>query len=263
MKPTPRMRRRRRRRGGDDGQRRDEVGDAGHVDVDAVQRHLRIALDRQPAAPVADGAAHPGEQVDERGVALEAVAVQAADLDPATGDGGHRQRVAGRRGVRLDVEHGAGGSGPRARRCASSPTSTPATPNAAITSAVIDRYGADTSGVVGRSRRPPSSSGPISISAVRNWLDTSPGNVDAAATAERAAHRHRQVPAVGRRRRRRARSRASCSGPIGRRRSGGAAVDGHRAVGERGDGGDEPRRGPGEPGVEADRARTAAGRRSR
>jgi hypothetical protein len=53
-------------------------------------------------------------------------------------------------------------------------TSTPATPNVAITSAVRRTYGSDTSGVVSSRRNPPARYGPISISAVRYWLDTSP-----------------------------------------------------------------------------------------
>ena len=134
----------------------------------------RIPFDRQSAAPVADRAAHAGEQVDERGVALEAVAVQAADLDAATGDGGHGERVAGRRGVRLDVEHGAGVAARRARRSRSSPTLDAGDPERRHHLGRHRQYGADTSGVVGSSRSPPSSNGPISISAVRNWLDTSP-----------------------------------------------------------------------------------------
>ena len=46
--------------------------------------------------------------------------------------------------------------------------------SSAITSRVISTYGRDTSGLVSSSQSPPGRYGPISISAVTYWLDTSP-----------------------------------------------------------------------------------------
>ena len=71
-----------------------------------------------------------------------------ATCDPAAGDGRHGQRVARRRGVGLDRRAPCRGSARPGRRSRSSPTSTPSTPNAAITAAVSSTYGTDTSGVV-------------------------------------------------------------------------------------------------------------------
>ena len=195
-------------------------------------------------------------------VALDRALPQAADLHPPAGDRGHRQRVAGRRGIGLDVERGApvaaGGHDdrsprrPRRRRRRTRPSPPPS----------ARRTGADTSGVVSRSRSPPSSSGAISISAVRYWLDTSPGERHVAApssgpvtvTGSRpgALAAATSAPSA---------ARASCSGPIGRRRSGGAPSMVTGPAAEGGEGGDEARRRPGQAGVERDvrRVEAAAG----
>ena len=87
------------------------------------------------------------------------------------------------------------------------------------------------------------------------------GDGQVATSAQRARHRDRQaaVALAPRRPSRRARRRASCSGPIGRRAQRRVAVDRDRARGERGEGGDEPRRGAGQAGMERARRR----RRSR
>ena len=83
------------------------------------------------------------------------------------------------------------------------------------------------------------------------WLDTSPGMRHAPLDGG-PVHGHRQVPrsAAGVDARRRAATSASCSGPNGRRRSGGVTVDRHRIAAERRQRGHEPRRGAGQGGVQ-------------
>ena len=98
---------------------------------------------------------------------------------------------------------------------------------------------------------PPSSSGPISISAVMYWLDTSPRDATCAAVAQRTGHGDRQAAVALARdsTARRAQRSASCSSAIGRARSGGSPsiVTGPGA--ERRQRGDEARGRAGEPGV--------------
>ena len=70
MKPTPRISVERGRERGDDRQRRHEVGEVGHVDVDADA----AAPERSTVVPIGgtlDTAAHRREQIGERRVALQ------------------------------------------------------------------------------------------------------------------------------------------------------------------------------------------------
>ena len=135
-----------------------------------------------------------------------------------------------------------------------SPSSTPGTPNASITAAVMRTYGRDTSGVVSTKRRPFGKYGAMSMSAVRYWLLTSPRSCTSSSDhVDRALHGDRQVAGLL------ARactctpidSSASCSGAIGRRRSGGSPSIVYGPGPERRERGDEPRRGAGETGAQA------------
>ena len=116
----------------------------------AVARRRRARRRRRSTVqPIA------AEQVGERDVALQpsrGAARRPATRPPATA--AMRQRVAGRRASGSIGVVRAARSAPAGTTISSSPTSTPSTPNAAITAAVSATYGADTSGVVSAHAQP-------------------------------------------------------------------------------------------------------------
>ena len=120
-----------------------------------------------------------------------------------------------------------------------------------MTPAVRRTYGTDTSGEVSSRRSPPSSNGPISIRAVTNWLDTSPRMLTVpprrSGPVTVTGRRPATIPVVDV-------GTEALEGVVQLAHRAGAqrrvAVDGDRRVGEGGEGGDETRRRPGQPGVE-------------
>ena len=174
------------------------------------------------------------------------------------------ERVAGRRRVGLDGERRRLGSSPGLTRTRSPGHVDVGGAERRHHRGVISRYDADTDGVDSQRCRPPGMYGPISISAVMYWLDTSPRHHHGVGAAQRAGDGDRQVP------------------PLLARLDGGAegdervverchrappqrriAVDRERPAAERGERGDEPRRRAGEPGRQVDRLPAGARRRCR
>ena len=91
-------------RRGDGGERRHEVGDVGHVDVDArAAASPGRARPTSPSASSSTRAAHRGRAGRRtRRRPGRTSRCRPRTCDPPAGDGGHGQRVARRRGVGLD-----------------------------------------------------------------------------------------------------------------------------------------------------------------
>mmetsp|Transcript_30483 Transcript_30483/g.98478 ORF Transcript_30483/g.98478 Transcript_30483/m.98478 type:complete len:240 (+) Transcript_30483:2292-3011(+) len=81
------------------------VGERFHVDVDGLEPVALLARagDRRVVGGLLDGAAHVAQQQRKGCVALDGGLADRLGSDGAAGDGGHGQRVGGRRRVALDL----------------------------------------------------------------------------------------------------------------------------------------------------------------